>query len=95
MSIFVNFSKLRRTTTGGLGALWGPYGAHGAHGGPMGPMFPHLEKLVSEKVSTILEFPFWGVKAKVVRAEILNKIMCILSRGDPYLIVSRTVKFLT
>ena len=48
----------------------------------------------SEKVSTFLECQF-GVKTKVVRAETLNKTDRILSRGDPYLIVSRTFIFLT
>ena len=48
MLIFVIFSKLRRTTTGGLGAHgapWAPWGPTGAHGTPMGahgrPMGAH------------------------------------------------------
>ena len=44
MPNFVNFSKLRRTTTGELGAHgapWGPMGAPmGPHGAPRGPKGP-------------------------------------------------------
>ena len=47
MQFFVNFSKLRRTTTGGLGASHGrpmgaPWAHMGVHGRPMGaPWAPH------------------------------------------------------
>ena len=50
MPIFVNFSKLRRTTTGAHGRPWAPHRRHmgrqwGAHGTPMGtherPWAPH------------------------------------------------------
>ena len=42
MQFFVNFSKLRRTTTGGLGAHGAPWSPKGPQGAPLGAPRRHV-----------------------------------------------------
>ena len=59
-AIFVNFSKLRRTTTGGLGAHGAPWGPYGAHGAP------------SDRGGSVLRFAAWQFLRRI-RSRIMQK----------------------
>ena len=52
---------------------------------------PPLGKTFFRKSTKNSGMSIFGSKTKVVCAEILHILVCIPSRGDPYLIVSRTV----
>ena len=60
----------------------------------MGTNFPQFGKTFFKKSTKNSGMSIFGLKTKVVRAEILHILVGLTARGDPYLIVSWTFEFL-